>query len=179
MFHVFYLIFMMTATQTDGEACKAYQVSIPGKALRGHTYKTERVEELFKCYVRCERAPACNSCNFKHTQKTCEMNNETKETKPNDFISDEQSYYLKQTGGGGYNCYSLLTQFRTTRNPVTSSWQLVKGSISSIKVGLQPVIACPYTSDICRDGSISLSEIICHSTLHSLIEGKVNMERTI
>ena len=124
-------------------------------------------------------APACNSCNFKHTQKTWEINNETKETKPNDLISDEQSYYLKQTGGGGYNCYSLLTQFRTTRNPVTSSWQLVKGSISSIKVGLQPVIACPYTSDICRGGSISLSEIICHPTLHSLIEGKVNKERTI
>ena len=28
------------------------------------------------------------------------MNNETKETKPNDFITDEQSYYIKRTGGG-------------------------------------------------------------------------------
>ena len=27
------------------------------------------------------------------------MNNQTKETKPNDFISDEQSYYIKRTGG--------------------------------------------------------------------------------
>ena len=114
MFHLFYLIFMMSATQTYGEACKAYQVSIHGKALCGHTYKTEEVEGLFKCYVRCETDPACVSCNFKHTQKTCEMNNETKETKPNDFITDEQSYYIKIEGGGGYNCYSLLTHFCTT-----------------------------------------------------------------
>ena len=77
------------------------------------------------------------------------MNNETKETKPNDFITDEQSYYIKIKGGGGYNCYSLLTHFCTTRNPVTSSSQLVKGSIPSIKVGLQLAVACPYTSDIC------------------------------
>ena len=25
------------------------------------------------------------------------------ETKPNDFITDEQSYYIKRTGGGEYN----------------------------------------------------------------------------
>ena len=31
------------------------------------------------------------------------MNNETMETKPNDFITDEQSYYIKRTGGGEYN----------------------------------------------------------------------------
>ena len=29
------------------------------------------------------------------------MNNETKETKPNEFITDEESYYIKRTGGGG------------------------------------------------------------------------------
>ena len=102
MLYVFYLIFMMSSTQTDGEACKVYQVSIPGKALRGHTYKTEEIEGLFSCYLLCERDPACKSGNFKHAQRICEMNNETKETKPNDFIPDEQSYYIKRTDGGGY-----------------------------------------------------------------------------
>ena len=58
---------------------------------------------LFRCFVRCERDPACESCNFKHAGKICEINYETKETKPNYFISDEQSYYIKRTGGGGYN----------------------------------------------------------------------------
>ena len=98
-----YLIFLMSARQTYSKQCEVYQVPIRGKALRGHAYNTARVGELFRCYMRCERDPACKSCNFKHTQRTCEMNNETKETKPNDFITDEQSYYIERTGGGRYN----------------------------------------------------------------------------
>ena len=99
----FYLMSLVSSIETAGEQCKIYQVTIPGKALRGHTFKTAKVGELFRCYVGCERDPACKSCNFKHTQEICELNNETKETKPNDFITDEQSYYIKRTGGGGYN----------------------------------------------------------------------------
>ena len=97
----FYLMSLVSTSETTGEQCKVYQVPIHGKALRGHTYKTAKAGELFRCYVRCERDPACLSCNFKHAQEICEMNNETKETKPNDFITDEQSYYIKRTGGGG------------------------------------------------------------------------------
>ena len=101
--YTFYLLFLMSTSETAGEQCKVYQVPIRGKALRGHTYKTAKAGELFRCSVRCERDPACKSCNFKHTREICEMNSETKETKPNDFITDEQSYYIKRTGGGGYS----------------------------------------------------------------------------
>ena len=100
MLYVFYFILMLSAWRTHGEQCKVYQVPIRGKALRGNTYKTAKAGELFRCFVRCERDPMCKSCNFKHTQEICEMNNETKETKPNDFITDEQSYYIKRIGGG-------------------------------------------------------------------------------
>ena len=103
MLYVLCLILMMSAWQTYGEQCKVYPVPIRGKALRGYTYKTAKARKLFRCFVRCERDPACKSCNFKHAWKICEMNNETKETKPNYFISDEQSYYIKRTGGGVYN----------------------------------------------------------------------------
>ena len=101
----FYLsfIFLVGKSETTGEQCNVYQVPIRGKALRGHTYKTAKAGELFRCYVRCERDPVCKSCNFKQSQEICEMNYETKETKPDDFITDEQSYYMKRTGGGGYN----------------------------------------------------------------------------
>ena len=93
----FYLISLMSTCWTAGD-----QVPIRGKALRGHTYKTAKAGELFRCYMCCERDPACKSCNFKHTKEICEMNNETKATKPNDFITDEQSYYIRRPGGGGY-----------------------------------------------------------------------------
>ena len=99
----FFLLSLVSTSETTGEQCKVYQVPLRGKALCGHTYRTAKAGELFRCYVRCERDPACKSCNFKHRQQICEMNNETKETKPNDFITDEQSYYIKRTGGGEYN----------------------------------------------------------------------------
>ena len=98
--YAFYLIFLVSTSKTAGGQCKIYQVPIRGKVLRGHIYKTAKAGELFRCYVRCERDPACKSCNFKYTQGICEMNNEARETKPNDFISDEQSYYIQRTGGG-------------------------------------------------------------------------------
>ncbi|XP_074607190.1 uncharacterized protein LOC141860103 [Acropora palmata] len=102
--YVIYLISLVKTGETAGEQCKVYQVAIHDKALRGHTYKTAKVGELFSCYVRCERDPACKSCNFKHTHDICELNNETKETRPNDFITDEQSYYIKHTGGDVDEC---------------------------------------------------------------------------
>ncbi|XP_067047467.1 uncharacterized protein [Acropora muricata] len=100
----FYLMSLVSTSGAAGEQCKVYQVPIRGKALRGHTYKRAKAGELFRCYVRCERDPVCKSCNFKHRQEICEMNNETKETKPQDFITDEQSYYIKRTGGDVDEC---------------------------------------------------------------------------
>ncbi|XP_044179833.1 sushi, von Willebrand factor type A, EGF and pentraxin domain-containing protein 1-like [Acropora millepora] len=102
--YVFSFISLMGTSNTAVEKCKVYQVPIRGKALRGHTYKTAMAGELFRCYVRCERDPVCKSCNFKHSQQICEMNNETKETKPNDFIAEQQSYYIKRTGGDVDEC---------------------------------------------------------------------------
>ncbi|XP_044173439.1 uncharacterized protein LOC114973131 [Acropora millepora] len=96
--YAIYLISLVNTGETAGEQCKVYQVPIHDKALRGHTYQTAKVGELFRCYVRCERDPACKSCNFKHTHEICEMNNETEETKPNDFIAEKGSYYIKRTG---------------------------------------------------------------------------------
>ena len=99
---VFCLIPLMSTCRTAGEQCKFFEVPIRGKALRGHTYKTAKAGDLSRCYVRCERDLACKSCNFKHTEEICEMNNETKDTKPNDFISCDKSYYIKRIVRGGY-----------------------------------------------------------------------------
>ena len=115
----FYLISLVSASETTGEQCHVYQVPIRAKALRGHTYKTAKAGELFRCHVRCERDPVCKSCNFKHTQEICEMNNETRETKPNDFITDEKSYYIKRTGGGRY----IRTSCRFDDKWISSFWR--------------------------------------------------------
>ncbi|XP_074608079.1 uncharacterized protein LOC141860800 [Acropora palmata] len=112
----FYLISLMSTCWTAGD-----QVPIRGKALRGHTYKTAKAGELFRCYMCCERDPACKSCNFKHTKEICEMNNETKATKPNDFITDEQSYYIRRPGGD-FILLTLTTNGRKGRFGVIQSF---------------------------------------------------------
>ncbi|XP_068743260.1 protein kinase C-binding protein NELL2-like isoform X2 [Montipora capricornis] len=44
----------------------------------------------------CENDPKCWSYNFHILTKNCEMNDETKDTKPNDFVKDNQRFYMKR-----------------------------------------------------------------------------------
>ncbi|XP_074607243.1 putative skeletal organic matrix protein 5 isoform X2 [Acropora palmata] len=124
---VFYVMPLVSTSEAKGEQCKVYQVPISGKALRNHTYRTTKAGELFRCYVRCERDPVCKSCNFKQSEEICEMNYETKETKPNDFITDEQSYYMKRIGGvvTASSCNEIFKNQRRTKSQV---YMLMLGS---------------------------------------------------
>ena len=117
---IFYVMPLVSTGEAKREQCKVYQVPISGKALRNHTYRTAKAGELYRCYIRCKRDPVCKSCNFKQSQEICEMNYETKETKPNDFITDEQSYYIKRTGRGGYNSKQRSASHR--RKPELKLW---------------------------------------------------------
>ena len=117
---VLYVMPLASTSEAKGEQSKAYQVPIRGKALGNHTNRIAKAGELFRCYVRCERDPVCKSCNFKQSQEICKMNYETKETKPNDFITDEQSYYIKRTGGGGYNSKKRSASHQ--RKPEVKLW---------------------------------------------------------
>ncbi|XP_044169875.1 uncharacterized skeletal organic matrix protein 5-like [Acropora millepora] len=124
---IFYVMPLVSTSEAKGEQCKVYQVPISGKALRNHTYRTAKAGELFRCYIRCERDPVCKSCNFKQSQEICEMNYETKETKPNDFITDEHSYYIKRTGGAvtASSCNEIFKNQRRTKSQV---YMLMLGS---------------------------------------------------
>ena len=94
-----YLIACVIGCKTAGQQCKSSEVSIPDKALNGHTYKTTVVSGPIQCQVLCENDPKCRSYNFHILTKNCEMNDETKETKPNDFVTDNQRFYIKREGG--------------------------------------------------------------------------------
>ncbi|XP_068687094.1 fibrillin-1-like isoform X1 [Montipora foliosa] len=91
-----YLIACMVASNTTGQQCKPSEVSIPGKALNGHTFKTTVVSGPIQCQMVCENDPKCRSYNFHILTKNCEINDETKETKPHDFVTDDQRFYMKR-----------------------------------------------------------------------------------
>ena len=76
------------------EQCPAQQ-PIYGEALNGFTFKTLLSSSAFGCSVDCHEEDRCQSYNYVIKQNICEMNNRTKEAKPEQFVSDPDRFYMK------------------------------------------------------------------------------------
>ena len=100
----------MHGTEAVGGQCKTSERSAPGKALKGHTFKEFAVRAIIvDCQNTCERDPRCASYNFYIPGKVCELNShyDTKEEKPDHFVTDELRFYMKREGMK--NCVKLFT----------------------------------------------------------------------
>ena len=93
-----YLIILIAGSEAAGGQCKPSQKSANGKALKGHTFKVVAVKALIECQNLCESDRRCHSYNYCIPGMVCEMNSETKETKPYDFVTDDQRFYMKREG---------------------------------------------------------------------------------
>ena len=69
--------------------------------LRGHTFKTTKVGRPGVCYLMCEEELTCQSYNFVIGHKICELNNRTKEARPEDFKPDRTRFYMKRARNRG------------------------------------------------------------------------------
>ena len=58
------LISRMQGSEAVGGQCKTSEKSVPGKALKGHTFKEFAVRAIVDCQNTCERDPRCASYNF-------------------------------------------------------------------------------------------------------------------
>ncbi|XP_078353605.1 uncharacterized protein LOC144638260 [Oculina patagonica] len=76
--------------------CHQKENSIGRMYLRGQTFKTYKDGWPHKCFLRCDEEVTCQSYNFRIDQKLCELNNRTKEARPEDFIPDQTRYYMKR-----------------------------------------------------------------------------------
>ncbi|XP_020605808.1 uncharacterized protein LOC110044588 [Orbicella faveolata] len=76
--------------------CQATEYSIGGMFLKGHTFKTSKVGWPAGCYLMCEEEVTCQSYNFVIGHKVCELNNRTKEARPEDFRPDQTRFYMKR-----------------------------------------------------------------------------------
>ena len=85
---------------TADDRCRT-EVNIPGKALKGFVFKTFSVTAPYKCDVRCEREITCQSYNYVRDENSCELNNRTKEARPENFRSDPARFYIKRLNGRG------------------------------------------------------------------------------
>ena len=77
------------------DQCPA-QPAIYGKALKGYTFKTLVTSSSLECLVDCHYEDRCQSYNYVIKTNICEMNNRTKEAKPDQFVSDPDRFYMKR-----------------------------------------------------------------------------------
>ena len=76
--------------------CRVTESSIGGMYLKGHVFKTYRDQLPRECYLRCEEEVRCQSFNVVIGQNICELNNRTKEARPEDFMPDQRRFYVKR-----------------------------------------------------------------------------------
>ncbi|CAH3133412.1 unnamed protein product, partial [Porites lobata] len=88
----------MYGSEAGRGQCKISERSFPGKALKGHTFKEFAVRAIVECQNTCERDPRCASYNFYIPGKVCELNSQTKEERPEDFVTDELRFYMRREG---------------------------------------------------------------------------------
>ena len=73
--------------------CTQTENSIKSMMLRQYVFKTFHAPTFLGCLVACEEDVRCQSFNYIITQDICELNNRTKEARPEHFIFDVNRYY--------------------------------------------------------------------------------------
>ena len=86
--YFFYFSSLIPLLMAAGPQCNTAEQSVSGKALKGHTYKTKRVQ----CNAIC---------------KICELNDRTNEEKPDDFVHDGTRFYVRKWKNRGRHISAL------------------------------------------------------------------------
>ena len=86
-------MFCDIASQQCGVSGDLY--SIYQMMLQGHTYETFKFTPgTLECREACLADDRCQSYNVVMFIAICELNNRTKEDKPEDFVKDKDRYYM-------------------------------------------------------------------------------------
>ena len=73
------------------------EYTIRGMMLKGHTFIEEKTGMIWlSCLDNCDDDVRCQSFNFVISQGICELNNRTKEARPEDFVPDSDRFYIKR-----------------------------------------------------------------------------------
>ena len=73
------------------------EYTIRGMMLKGHTFLEEKTGMIWlSCLDKCDDDVRCQSFNYVISQGICELNNRTKEARPEDFVPDSDRFYIKR-----------------------------------------------------------------------------------
>ena len=102
-----FLIAVFMDCVSAGEQCREER-SINAMALQKFL-----VRALHECDISCETDITCQSYNYVIGQKSCELNNRTKEARPEDFRSDPARFYKTRLSHRGM--YTTITKLKCRR----------------------------------------------------------------
>ena len=86
----------------SSKQCGIHTYSIYQMMLKGHTFKTFKARSLsFDCIEACNSEVRCQSYNYVMFKDICELNNRTKEARPEDFVKDRDRYYVMKAPNRG------------------------------------------------------------------------------
>ena len=71
-----------------------------GMKLQRHIFK-RMTEPSYVCLKECRLDLRCQSFNYVISKEMCELNNRTKEARPEDFVPDPDRYYFRRDIGRG------------------------------------------------------------------------------
>ena len=85
---------------TADDQCRN-NVYIEGMALRCSVFKRWSVAAPHLCDVKCGQEITCQSYNYNQKYQICELNNRTKEARPENFLSAPAWFYIRRLNGRG------------------------------------------------------------------------------
>lgn len=80
------------------DQCRS-EVNEQEMALEGFVFKKILVPAPFMCDVECEKEITCQSYNYIVKENICELNNRTKEARPENFRRDPSRFYIRRLAG--------------------------------------------------------------------------------
>ena len=93
----------ISAQQCNGEH------STHGMMLKRHVYKTMKTSTSLECLQACNDDVTCQSFNYVIFKDVCELNNRTKEARPENYVPDSDRFYYGRVRKKGKMSLEFLT----------------------------------------------------------------------
>ena len=86
------LVLCQVINQMSAQQCVG-EYSIHGMMLKQHTFETLKTSISLDCLQACHNDVKCQSFNYVISKDVCELNNRTKEARPEDLVPDADRFY--------------------------------------------------------------------------------------
>ena len=83
--------------KVDAQHCIIrHEYSIRGMILKGNSFIKENTGIWLNCLDKCDDDVRCQSFNYVISQGICDLNSRTKEARPEDFVPENDRFYIKR-----------------------------------------------------------------------------------